>query len=342
MASCSALLIDANNVRGVTGWPQLGEFVLACRRYATHRLAADVFVLIACDHGSHPAAYKLDSRTVVTFAGPHTDADTVLVHAVDWLLRDARPEVAVVTSDRMLLRRCQFGLPELTADDPWYERHGLRAPINPEFDSRGLRRPETQRSRLVFHSNMAFGQLLKEEEEGEHQEKEEAPKRSHWYEAWARWLVRWVIAAETFEPAEPATYRTRRAKCGKVLAKPTRRRKRSSSNRPEPSGARIHAAAELQAEMANSYLACSKSASATDDDATTCAASFEIWFASDESLRRCTRMQTAPADGSGNAIALACSKAAGRRRMVDKLAWLIPPLLLGLACLALAVAGGED
>ena len=82
--SLTATLIDANNVRGTIKFPELSAFSSACNRWAQN--SGGALQLIAIDHGESAEAFALSDEIAVAFAGERTDADTVIVHTVDWLL----------------------------------------------------------------------------------------------------------------------------------------------------------------------------------------------------------------------------------------------------------------
>ena len=156
------LLVDVNNVRGQVNFVCLPDFCSAVWRWA-QAAGRPELVILAVDHGSKPAAFSLGPGFVVVFSGCKGDADTVLVHTVDFMLTQLRERraVTVVTHDRLLLRRTQFGLPPAPEDSEWYLSRGLSPPGNPEFDTRGGRRPASERERLRVRSSDAFAAELR-------------------------------------------------------------------------------------------------------------------------------------------------------------------------------------
>jgi 1-acyl-sn-glycerol-3-phosphate acyltransferase len=135
------VLVDANNVRGTQLFPQLPAFCSAVLRWAP----SDALVMVMVDHGERAEAFVLSKSLVVAFSGLD-DADTAIVHAVDWLLSDGdAAEVRVVTSDALLRTRCTHGLAEGTA--PWSSSYGAK-------------RGRAQLARLSFVGSAAFGQQL--------------------------------------------------------------------------------------------------------------------------------------------------------------------------------------
>ena len=158
-ASPPVLLVDVNNVRGQMNFMPLPDFCSAVLRWAQAQ-SDKRFVILAVDHGS-PTAFRLSPDFAVVFSGCESDADTVLVKTVDFVLsQPSHPAVTVVTHDKLLLRRTQFGLPKEPEDNEWYYSRGLQPPGNPEFAGRGTRRPHSQRERLSVQSSDAFAHTL--------------------------------------------------------------------------------------------------------------------------------------------------------------------------------------
>ena len=364
-AAVSVVLIDLNNVRGELGFPSLHATLAAARLWAD-KCASKTLVVVAVDHGHSALAYELSDCVVVPFAGPHSDADTVLVHTVDWLLSGDHnknvAEVTVVTSDRMLLRRCRFGLPQPVGNASWYERHGLQPPNNPEFDARGKRRPDAQRGRLIFQASADFAQVLSAfirhgsgaanvptDEEGLDEE-------LTWNECMQRTVVQWLGGAQSSHgahvPGEVSlTYRTRRGKGGKILAKPKMVKRWHRSCRRENSADRVRMAAQLQEQLSEQSAArCVVSRGGAQDGAnpeahaplvSSMAALFIEWFTSDRRLHRCTRPQPlAAALGTSHAATGSdkLSGSGGGRCGGGSLAMsgVLLPLLLGMLLLGIA------
>ena len=141
----TATLIDANNVRGTMSFPDLDAFSSAVRHWALEeQTRGSPLQVLAIDHGESAEAIAVDGALAVAFAGEKTDADTVIAHAVDWLLRESssRTSVVVVTSDHLLRQRCTHELPS-----------GDGAPFGPK-------RPSEELRRLRFEGSAAFGQAL--------------------------------------------------------------------------------------------------------------------------------------------------------------------------------------
>ena len=83
-------LIDAHNVRGKCGYPPLADFCRAVERWAVGEAGDACLVVLAVDRGDAAEAFALSPRFVVVFSGSgdgSKDADTILVHGVDGLLR---------------------------------------------------------------------------------------------------------------------------------------------------------------------------------------------------------------------------------------------------------------
>ena len=362
------MLIDLNNVRGELGFPSLHATLAAARLWAD-KCASKTLVVVAVDHGHSALAYELSDCVVVPFAGPHSDADTVLVHTVDWLLSGDHnknvAEVTVVTSDRMLLRRCRFGLPQPVGNASWYERHGLQPPNNPEFDARGKRRPDAQRGRLIFQASADFAQVLSAfirhgsgaanvptDEEGLDEE-------LTWNEWMQRTVVQWLGGAQSSHgahvPGEVSlTYRTRRGKGGKILAKPKMVKRWHRSCRRENSADRVRMAAQLQEQLSEQSAArCVVSRGGAQDGAnpeahaslvSSMAALFIEWFTSDRRLHRCTRPQplaaalgtSHAATGSDKLSGSGGGRCGGSGGGSLAMSGVLLPLLLGMLLLGIA------
>ena len=79
----------------------------------------------------------------VAFAGLKTDADTVIVQAVNWLLlTNSEIRIHVVSSDHLLRQRCTHELPTCRGE-PF-----------------GEKRPRDQLSRISFEDSLSFGKCL--------------------------------------------------------------------------------------------------------------------------------------------------------------------------------------
>ena len=198
----SVLLVDVNNVRGQVNFVPLPDFCSAVWRWAQAADRPDVVVL-AVDHGSAPMAFQLSPRFAVVFSGCKSDADTVIVHTVDYMLSQLheRRTVTVVTHDRLLLRRTKFNLPAAPEDSEWYLSRGLVPPGNPEFASRGVRRAASQRERLLFRTSDDFAAelrrsaLLSVDDDDRHDEALESGASGAVADGWlARLLGIWLAA----------------------------------------------------------------------------------------------------------------------------------------------------
>ena len=138
-----ATLIDVNNVRGTMQFPELSSFCSAICQWARAHRGGAVLQLLAVDHGVRAESLAVDDALVVSFAGERTDADTVIVHAVDWILATQQAtKVLVISSDHLLRQRCSHELPT-----------GDGGPF-------GAKRPREQLRRLSFEGSSAFGQCL--------------------------------------------------------------------------------------------------------------------------------------------------------------------------------------
>ena len=332
----SVLLIDANNVRGELGFPALHRFVDTACDWASS--VEHEFVLIAIDHGPVPTALQLRKNVAVAFSGPHSDADTVIVHTVDWLLDSYRSlTVTVVSNDRMLLRRCRFGLPA-SDEDSWYDAHGVRPPTNPEFDTRGLRRSDTQQTRLKFLASMELGRQLAAHDgsvsadghDEAYDDDGNAPTTRRLRLTLTRWL-RWLFGDGAPSPtAADQTYRTRRSKSGKLLSKPTRRRRRSHR---ENSALRVRTAAELLARLQSAGAPMSTEDHVHD---TGSLAAFTHWFATDRRLQKRTQL---------GSLTMTRATAAGGQRIAPStltsvsMVCAVVALVFGVLCVTFAAVG---
>ena len=102
------LIVDANNVRGATGFAiGLPELCFALGVWAEAEGRA---VVVAIDHGDSPWAVALSPNLTLAFSGARLEADDLIVLLVDECLSSAR-RVEVVTSDAYLRRRCAHQLP---------------------------------------------------------------------------------------------------------------------------------------------------------------------------------------------------------------------------------------
>lgn len=114
----TALIIDGNNVRGLTGfrWSKAQLSYMVDR--FTRALGLDGRVAIVWDHGAQPEAHLVDGAVVHMFAGPNSTADDVIAACAATVLHDASSpsSVWVATSDRELVQRSQ--LPWLSQPPP--------------------------------------------------------------------------------------------------------------------------------------------------------------------------------------------------------------------------------
>lgn len=108
-------LLDVNNIRGKIGFPPLADFSREVEHWSAS-LGGDVLVVLAVDCGRQALAFALSPTLVVVFSGVGggcKDADTIIAHSTDFLLRShSHSVVRVVTSDRLLRDRCQHHLPD--------------------------------------------------------------------------------------------------------------------------------------------------------------------------------------------------------------------------------------
>ena len=102
---CRILLVDADNVRAALAWPPREAFRRSVCRWSSTQpdLAA---VILATDGGGDMAATLLGARVVLTTSG-RWRADDTIVRDVRWLFANGQDELTVVTSDKLLRRRCR-------------------------------------------------------------------------------------------------------------------------------------------------------------------------------------------------------------------------------------------
>ena len=102
---CRILLVDADNVRAAMAWPPREAFRRSvCRWSSTQPVLAAV--ILATDGGGDMAATLLGARVVLTTSG-RWRADDTIVRDVRWLFASGQDELTVVTSDKLLRRRCR-------------------------------------------------------------------------------------------------------------------------------------------------------------------------------------------------------------------------------------------
>ena len=114
---CRILLVDADNVRAALAWPPREAFRRSVCRWSSTQpdLAA---VILATDGGGDMGATLLGARVVLTTSG-RWRADDTIVRDVRWLFANGQDELTVVTSDKLLRRRCRAGVaPAPLACDP--------------------------------------------------------------------------------------------------------------------------------------------------------------------------------------------------------------------------------
>ena len=102
---CRILLVDADNVRAALAWPPREAFRRSVCRWSSTQpdLAA---VILATDGGGDMGATLLGARVVLTTSG-RWRADDTIVRDVRWLFANGQDELTVVTSDKLLRRRCR-------------------------------------------------------------------------------------------------------------------------------------------------------------------------------------------------------------------------------------------
>ena len=102
-------LIDADNVRALLGWPPTDAFRARVLRWLGPQ-PATLAILAADRRGERPSASRVAPRLVLTLpGGPRCKkADDSITRDLEWWLGQRRAaRVTVVTSDRLLRRRCR-------------------------------------------------------------------------------------------------------------------------------------------------------------------------------------------------------------------------------------------
>ena len=100
-----ALIVDVNNVRGAAGFARdVDEMVAALLRHVA-TLPPGAHAHLAVDHGPKTAAFLVDGRAIVSFAGK-LDADDVIVCSAHYCAARGQ-RMRIHTSDALLRRRCQ-------------------------------------------------------------------------------------------------------------------------------------------------------------------------------------------------------------------------------------------
>ena len=272
-------LVDVNNVRGHLSFMPLNRFCALVFRWAQKRLP-DHLIILAVDHGTDPCAFRLGPGCAVVFSGDQSDADTVIVHAVDHLLIGAST-VTVVTDDQGLRRRARCGLPATPLDNEWFLAHGLQSPGNPEFEARGLRRSSEQRACLQFHSSAQLARTLESDARSQLQlrpDDDSAVRGASWLSglmllSWWPWVApganSGADASELLCKSSSRQLAPRRAKGG---------RRRKSTARREGSGDRM-----TDADALRLRLECAEAEA--DAASSSCrAAEFNRWFVDECSL----------------------------------------------------------
>ena len=104
-APCRLLLVDADNVRAALAWPPREAFRRSVSRWSSTQPELTA-VILATDGGGDMAASLLGARMVVTTSG-RWRADDTIVRDVRWLFANGQDELTVVTSDKLLRKRCR-------------------------------------------------------------------------------------------------------------------------------------------------------------------------------------------------------------------------------------------
>ena len=104
-APCRLLLVDADNVRAALAWPPREAFRRSVSRWSSTQPDLTA-VILATDGGGDMAATLLGARMVLTTSG-RWRADDTIVRDVRWLFANGQDELTVVTSDKLLRKRCR-------------------------------------------------------------------------------------------------------------------------------------------------------------------------------------------------------------------------------------------
>ena len=102
---CRLLLVDADNVRAALAWPPREAFRRSVSRWSSTQPDLTA-VILATDGGGDMAATLLGARMVLTTSG-RWRADDTIVRDVRWLFSNGQDELTVVTSDKLLRKRCR-------------------------------------------------------------------------------------------------------------------------------------------------------------------------------------------------------------------------------------------
>ena len=104
-APCRLLFVDADNVRAALAWPPREAFRHSVSRWSSTQPDLTA-VILATDGGGDMAATFLGARMVLTTSG-RWRADDTIVRDVRWLFANGQDELTVVTSDKLLRKRCR-------------------------------------------------------------------------------------------------------------------------------------------------------------------------------------------------------------------------------------------
>ena len=98
------ILIDADNVRAALGWPP--REALRRRVVQWSRAQAEPTAMILASDGGGLSAMLISPSVVQTTSG-RWRADDTIVRDVRWLVAEGQRELTIVTSDKLLRKRCR-------------------------------------------------------------------------------------------------------------------------------------------------------------------------------------------------------------------------------------------
>ena len=99
------VIVDADNVRAALSWPSRTEFQRSVAQWGSTETVPTA-VILAVDGGSDCHATFLSPSVVVTTSG-RWRADDTIVRDVGWLCANGQRDILVVSSDKLLRKRCR-------------------------------------------------------------------------------------------------------------------------------------------------------------------------------------------------------------------------------------------
>ena len=99
------VIVDADNVRAALSWPSRTGFQRSVAQWGSTETVSTA-VILAVDGGSDCNAAFLSPGVVVTTSG-RWRADDTIVRDVGWLFANGQRDILVVSSDKLLRKRCR-------------------------------------------------------------------------------------------------------------------------------------------------------------------------------------------------------------------------------------------